>query len=144
MWLGEPGPSLQPDGEEYHYGPDEIELPLHGERPEVLEGAGVGSRRFVGELRADELDVLEVQQRCSSPCDQRRVLGERQQSHKSGDPDDQHRWGHNPSGESREVANDIDAPAGGGFSKQHRGEVEPRYCQENVDPSGDTSPTEEV
>lgn len=112
----------------------------------MLEGARLGAGCFVGELRADEFEVLEVQQRRASLGDELCVPRQRQQSQTRDrrDDDDQRRGGQDASCQSHEVAQEVDRPRGTSLAQQHCGEQEPRDGQEDVDAAGDPSGAEHV
>ena len=144
---GPPQPSGDPDGEQRHQRPDQIELPLHGEGPEVLERRGLRSGGAVGELGRDQLEVLVVEQGCAGLSPQLGVPGEGQ-----GEQTQRRRRGHDESrrredaaGEAAEVAPRVDPPAPlGGLAQEHAREQEAADREEQVDAAGDAAVAEEV
>ncbi len=141
-----PEPAARDDGQEEHERrPEEHELPLHRQRPEVLQRARRRARCPVRELRVDHLPVQQVDRR--GPDLAQRALPHRlrQDQHHDGRRRRQHheRGGSEPGERAPVVLGQAQVPTLR-TADQRPGHEEARQGQEDVDAARDPAVAEEV
>ena len=134
---GDGGPGLRSrgDGEEGQegQGPQEVELLLDREGPEVHEQLGCGGLEVVGAGR--DLQPVRGEGRGTEDlaldADEEVALGEPGEEDRGRDEDDEGRQ--EAAGAAGPEAAEVDAPGDGALAEQERGDEEARHDEEDVD-----------